>query len=234
MTKEELLAEIEDLMRTMPSTATLHHDLDENYAWLGRVAAVLGAWNSITGGMIKLSIDDVHSGDGGRSVAGIRNIRIVMNQARHDLRMQTVGPTNVAIGQGGVFDYFDEVRKVVEAATQDVYFVDPYLDAEFVAKYLGHVSAGVAIRLLTKEKLATLLPAVDTFSQQHKRPISVRLTPAIHDRYVFIDNSECYQSGASFKDGAKKAPTTLTQIVDAFPAMHKTYDDLWNGAGVVR
>lgn len=35
------------------------------------------------------------------------------------------------------------------------------------------------------------------------------------DRYVFVDGKACYQSGASFKDGAKLTPTTLTQITDA-------------------
>ena len=90
---------------------------------------------------------------------GLTDIRLTLNQARHDLRMKTVGPSNVVVDQGRVFDYFDEIRKVVELATQDVFFIDPYLDAEFVAKYLGHVTDGVTIRLLTKRKLETLLPA---------------------------------------------------------------------------
>jgi len=38
----------------------------------------------------------------------------------------------------------------------------------------------------------------------------------------------CYQSGASFKDGAKKAPTTLTQITDAFSAVSATYEQRWS------
>ena len=58
--------------------------------------------------------------------------------------------------------------------------------------------------------------------------------PNFHDRYVFVDRGACYQSGASFKDGAKKAPTTLTQITDAFGPMLKTYEDLWGGARVER
>jgi hypothetical protein len=52
----------------------------------------------------------------------------------------------------------------------------------------------------------------------------------LHDRYVIIDGKNCYQSGASFKDGAKAAPTTLTQISDAFLAVSGTYENLWNNA----
>jgi hypothetical protein len=38
-----------------------------------------------------------------------------------------------------VFDYFDEIRKIIELAKQDLFFIDPYLDSEFVSRYLSHV-----------------------------------------------------------------------------------------------
>jgi hypothetical protein len=148
--------------------------------------------------------------------------------------MKTVGPVNAAIGHGQVFDYFDEVRRIIEPAKQDLLFVDPYLDAEFVARYLPHVTKGVPIRLLARERLATLLPAVDLYSRQFGAPVQVRSAPGFHDRYVIVDRAACYQSGASFKDGAKAAPTTLTQITDAFPVVRQTYEDLWNAAKVER
>ena len=65
--------------------------------------------------------------------------------------MKTVGPVSTAIGAGGVYDYFDEVRKFIESASVDLLFVDPYLDAEFVSRYLPHVETGVAIHLLTSK-----------------------------------------------------------------------------------
>ena len=77
---------------------------------------------------------------------GLRKILTLLHQARHDLRMKTIGPVNAAMGHGRVFDYFDEIRKIIEPAKQDLLFVDPYLDAEFVSRYLPHVTAGVSIR----------------------------------------------------------------------------------------
>ncbi len=148
--------------------------------------------------------------------------------------MLTVGPSNVAVGQGMVFDYFDEIRKAIELATQDLLFVDPYLDAEFVSRYLPHVQAGVTVRLLANKKLAKLLPAVEAFVKQHGARIEVRAALNFHDRYLFVDRSTCYQSGASFKEGASKAPTTLTEITDAFRPVGQTYEDLWSGARVER
>jgi hypothetical protein len=99
---------------------------------------------------------------------------------------------------------------------------------------LPHVAAGVTTRLRAREKVLMLLPAVDAFVQQSKAKVEVRAAPNFHDRYIFIDGLACYQSGASFKDGARTAPTTLTQITDAFTAVFQTYEELWSKAKVER
>ena len=137
--------------------------------------------------------------------------------------------------QGAVFDYFEEVRKTIELANQELFFIDPYLDAHFVSQYMPFVRPGVVVRLLTSDKkLGTLLPAVDAFSRQYGRALNVRSATGFHDRFVFVDKGSCYQSGASFKDGAKSAPTTFTQITDAFSPMLQTYENLWASAKLER
>jgi hypothetical protein len=105
--------------------------------------------------------------------------------------------------------------------------VDAYIDAEFVSRYLTQVPNGTTVRILARERLAALRSAVASFTAQSGISVAVRSANGFHDRYVFIDNLACYQSGASFKDGAKKAPTTLTQITDAFAAVQATYEQMW-------
>jgi len=234
MTKEQLLAELEDLLRTMPSSATIRDETPENLGWLGRAAAVIEQWDPAKSILLRDYIHQLHAFITVNASAGFSNLVTMLHQARHDLRMQTLGPMNVVFQHGMLFDYFDEIRKIIEVARQDVLFVDPYLDAEFVSRYLGHVAAGVTIRLLARAKLQTLLPAVDVFAKQCQAKIEVRSAPNFHDRYIFIDKNSCYQSGASFKDGAKQAPTTLTQITDAFAAMLQIYEALWNQGKVER
>jgi hypothetical protein len=148
--------------------------------------------------------------------------------------MATSGPLSVAIGKSTHFEYFDELRKVIERASSELFFVDPYLDAEFVSKYLPHAQKGVAIRLLTREYLAKLLPAVDAFVAEHGTGIKVRAKDGFHDRYVIVDGKACFQSGTSFKDGVKNSATTLSQITDASAAVIQTYEALWAGATVKR
>jgi hypothetical protein len=232
MNDAELLAEVEDLIRTAPGPGAINNA--ERYAWVGRLAAVLKMWSLIESTGIDLLIAQCHGTYSQASYSAYGQIMSKLNQARFDLRMKTTGPISVAVDSGGVFDYFDELRQKVESATSDIFFIDPYLDAEFVSRYLVHVREGVTIRLLAREKIATLLPAVESFAEQHQKTVYIRSSEGFHDRYVIIDGDSCYHSGASFKDGAKKSPTTLTQITDAFLAVRDTYEMLWQTGTVIR
>ncbi len=232
MKDEEILAEIEDILRNTPPRESIHLESDENYSWFGRAAAALEEWNSIKGMLARTDIDNIQNSMSRISEDGLRKTITTLHQARHNLRMKTSGPIGVAVSNGMVFDYFDEIRKIIESATQDILFIDPYLDAEVISRYIVHVKQGVTIRLLAREKLKTLIPAANAYKNQEKQDIEVRSAPAFHDRYIIIDKNSCYQSGASFKDGAKKSPTTITQITDAFDAVCSTYEDLWKNAAV--
>jgi hypothetical protein len=224
-----LFAEVEDLLRTCPQTA------EEIDPWIGRAAAVVARWNPVKSVHFDRLAETFMGPRTRESDAAFRQMMSVLHQAHHDLRMRTTGPLNAVVSSGRVFEYFDNLRKIIELAGVDLLFVDPYLDADFVSSYLPHAQQGAAIRLLTSDrKLSALVPAVERFAQQENRSVTIRQRNDIHDRCVFVDQRECYQSGASFKDGAKNAPTTLTQMVDAFAAVHQTYEELWDGAQVVR
>ena len=230
---ERLLAEIDDIIRVMPPLAALRPDTPENLSWLARASAAMHLWD--IGRSIEFSryIEQVRgSSNGDIYMRGMRGMLMTLHQASHELRIKTVGPLSVAVDQGRPFEYFDEIRKIIEAAKDDLFFVDPYLDAEFASRYLLQVSAGVSIRLLARERIATLLPAIKLVRQQQSLKIEVRSSAAFHDRYLFVDRQACYHSGASFKDGAKNTPTTLTQIVDAFAVVSDTYENLWAAATV--
>lgn len=75
---------------------------------------------------------------------------------------------------------------------------------------------------------------MDVFTKQSGLAIEVRSSGSLHDRFVFVDRSTCYLSGASFKDGARNAPATLTQVTDPFQQMWNTYEALWAGGKVER
>ena len=231
-TSEQLLIEVDDLLRTMPVLSAIRDESPGNSAWLGRASAVLTYWSlprSVTCASYVRDLQASRTVDPGPPYRGLAAL---LHEAQHALRLSTGGPLTVAIAAGKPFQYFDEIRQIVEGARVEVFFVDPYLDGEFVSRYLPNVAQGVLIRLLAREKLATLLPAVQLYRQQAATNIEVRSVGGFHDRYLFVDRSACYHSGASFKDGAKTAPTTLTQVADAFAPVLAMYEQLWSKAQV--
>ncbi|MBI1188190.1 MAG: hypothetical protein GC206_12825 [Alphaproteobacteria bacterium] len=231
---EILLAGIDDLLRTIPSADELKNDADGVGAWRGKAIAVVTAWNLMKGNLVETLLsrfdeDYVYEPDD----VSLRKIRNVLHEARHAALLQS-DSVSVAIPAGSVFQYFSELRGRIALATQEVFFIDPYLNAEFVERYLTQVKAGTRIRLLTNKYLPQLLPAVDLFVRQHSATVEVREAPGFHDRYLFIDKTVGFQSGASFKDGATKAPTGIVEIVDVLSATLQQYEALWAKATVHR
>jgi hypothetical protein len=224
---ERLLLEADELLRTMPSIDEVATGSNDVVVWAGRAKAVVSAWNYAFGMSFATSCDSLLRAY--NKEVFHTSVAMVLIQMQHDLRMRTAGPLNIAVTAGNVFEYFDELRKIIAEATADLLFIDPYLDAEFVSSYLPQLKSGLVVRLLTSErKLAGLLPAVAHFTAQSGTRIEVRTTSGIHDRYIIVDGAKCFQSGASFKDGARSSPTTLTQIADAFSAVKDTYEKLWS------
>ena len=230
MSPEHLLGEVEDVIRTMPPGHTLDHGSPDILEWSGRACAVMNEVGVDIGIFFHQAIDGLDRPP--LSGGAVRDVQRILHQARYSLRMKTLGPVNLAMGAGAVFDYFDEVRKVIETASSDLLFVDPYLDSEFVSRYLPHVKLGVPVRLLTVKGISTLVPAATLFAQQTGLQISVRSSGEMHDRFVIVDGTSGFQSGASFNHGAKKAPTTLTQITDAFAVVRQQYEDRWIAGSV--
>lgn len=227
-----MLLELDDILRNRPPRETIRHDTDENFAWLGRAAAAITLWKPHKSIQVEGYISDIQQTLGAGAAKGYSNVLIILHQARADLMMQLEPQTNVAIDQGQVFAYFDQIRKILELATSDIFIIDPYLDAEFVSRYLTYADKGIRIRLLTTHKLANLLPAISVFALERAGALEVKHRDNLHDRFIIIDGANCYQSGASFKDGGKNAPTTIVEIADAFNGVKGIYEDLWNNGAI--
>lgn len=225
----QLAAEFDAIIRSMPNRKTLHHDLPENHEWLGRAAGLVTIADGMRGILFKGEIDRLYR-IYSNPVEVLQNIIVTLQQFKTEWQLKAGGPLTVAFEAGRPFDYFDEVRKIIEAATSDVFVVDPYLGAEFISRYLPHVKPGVTIRLLIENHISKVKPAAELFVAQYDANIEIRKSKDMHDRFIFIDCRECYQSGATFKDGAVKSSTTLTQITDAFTGMLKIYEESWASA----
>lgn len=113
MTKEELLVEFEDLIRSMPDRSTLSHQEDAQLDWLARASALVHQ----TGGIIPLEsiefdslVSALYSYNGVATGTAIAKLIIMIKRIRYSLLLQTRGVQVAVHSQGDVFDYFDSVR----------------------------------------------------------------------------------------------------------------------------
>ena len=226
VTKLELLNHIDVLLRSMPDRSVFRHDTPDNLSWLGQAQAVVEQWDGMKGAQFAGHVRGMrapNAHDGNREVMGII---IMLNQARTSLMLETGGGANLSVPANSPYTYFDEIRKHLARAREEVFFIDPYLDAEFLSTYLPHVPSGVKIRLLTTDNYITrLLPAAELYLKQHRIELELR-TKYFHDRLFFLDNKECFHSSSSFKDGGK-SPSLVVQVTDAFIVTQNVYEDIW-------
>jgi len=122
LSPEKLLPEIEDILRTMPSRNTMHNDTPEVLSWLGRASAAIRMWDKIEAVEFNRHVANLHTGMGGTTYESFIGVVTMIHKVRNDLRLQTIGPVTVAVGQGGVYDYFDEIRKVIEGGKTNPVF----------------------------------------------------------------------------------------------------------------
>ena len=238
LSPEHLLLEVQDIIRSMPGSRDFGVNPDSCIPWLGRANAAMNQWDGARSMVhfeseVRKYATLQANADRVNFVPFRQHLLMLLHQAENDLRLRTTGPLSIGVSVGRVFEYFDELRKLIETAKSDLLMVDPYLDAEFVSRYLSFVSQGTKVRMLARERISTLKPAVAAFIAQSGLAVEVRSVGGFHDRYLFVDGQACYQSGASFKDGAKKTPTVLVQITDAFAGVKATYEQLWTTAAPV-
>ena len=227
----EFAAHFDALVRTMPPIATLSHDTQENHEWLGLAAHLVQETDSARGMLFRMEMSKLYSSYNRMPGDTEKLLVSMVQQCKMEWRFRSSGPLAVAFEPRRPFDYFDEVRKYVESATTEVFFIDPYMDADFVSRYLPFVKPGVAVRLLGSNRIVALKAAVEMYSAQNSTTVELRHS-LFHDRYLIIDRRECYQSSGSFNHGAATAASLLVQIVDAFDSIQSIYEARWS-AGTV-
>ena len=228
---KQLLAEIEDLIRTAPEFTMSKYKWLDNMNWPGRAAAAIRAWDPIAHVTAGTCLSQLSMSTPDIALGGFNRLRMLLDEAKDDLQRRVGIPMSIVVDKGMRFDYFDQIRSILESAHREVLVVDPYLDNDFVSTYLTQISNDIPVRLLTSNsKRASLIPAVKLLTDQTGIKVETRFNNDLHDRYLFVDRRECYQSGASFKDGAVNAMTTVTQIRDVFNDVFRAYERIWDAS----
>ena len=103
---------------------------------------------------------------------------------------------------GQIFDAYQFVSDLIRSAKDSIVLIDNYAD-DSVLTQLTKRTPGVSVILGVSRITDAFRLDVERHNRQYP-PVQVREIPAIHDRFLLLDNTRLYTFGASFKDLGKK------------------------------
>lgn len=104
--------------------------------------------------------------------------------------------------KGEVFDAYELICSIISKATNNVKIIDPYFDYKSLI-YLKNVPSNID-RVIYKSHYSTLsLKEIHKFMSQYGN-ITVVENNDFHDRFIIIDDRECYSIGASLNYAGTK------------------------------
>ena len=142
----------------------------------------------------------------------LRQLRLEDAQARNEERFKLIldamqdkrFPPQKVFFDGQIYDAFEQMKRFVRMAKQELIIIDPYLD-DSVLPLIAQKRQGVAV-LVVKNMRKNLLHAVDVaqFNAQYGNTLTVKETTKFHDRFLIIDKVTLIHVGASLNHLGKK------------------------------
>lgn len=134
---------------------------------------------------------------------------------------------------GKEYDFFSDLKDIVSGASSEIFIIDAYFDDVAFDAYFGAIDSNITIKILCGSYANDVATYVKKFTAQTGAQVEIRKTKAIHDRVIFLDNSDCWIVGASIKDAGKK-PTYLIPLAPQItPQKLAIYEGEWSGAAPV-
>ena len=83
----QLLSELEEVLRTIPSAETCRDETPENHAWWGRAANIIERWNPLKGSAVGQLSKQLHARMPREAIEAFQQMTVLLRQAESDLRM---------------------------------------------------------------------------------------------------------------------------------------------------
>lgn len=120
-----------------------------------------------------------------------------------DQLVQTALPPKQGIFfDGQIFDAYQFVSDLIRSAKISIVLIDNYAD-DTVLTQLTKRADGVTATVCVSRLTEAFRLDIERHNRQYP-PVQLRVLSAVHDRFLLLDDSILYTSGASFKDLGKK------------------------------
>ena len=115
---------------------------------------------------------------------------------------KSISPSRGIFFEGQVFDAYVFVNDLLRTAQKSIVLIDNYID-DTVLLQLSKRPENVSATILTK----SITPGLEQDLKKHNSqypPISIKVFPHSHDRFLILDGETVYHIGASLKDLGKR------------------------------
>ena len=111
-------------------------------------------------------------------------------------------PKEALFFKGQWFDAFDYITSIISRANKSIVLIDSYCDSKALT-FLAHKKSGVDVHISLNKESKLSDKEVAMFEAQYGK-INVKVSNNIHDRFLIIDEEECYSLGTSLNYAGNK------------------------------
>lgn len=111
-------------------------------------------------------------------------------------------PKQAIFCAGQFYDAHEYISSIVRRANRSIILIDPYCDAKAFT-FLKNKKESVKLTICSSHLSKLEKEEIEKFESQYEK-INIKQLNDNHDRFLIIDNEECYQLGASLNYAGKK------------------------------
>lgn len=111
-------------------------------------------------------------------------------------------PKTTLFYDGQLFDAYDFISSLINKANESILLIDPYCDGKALS-FLKTKKQNVSLTIINGNNSKLQEDEVKLFEEEYG-PISIKTMETIHDRFLIVDNSDCYSLGSSLNYAGKK------------------------------
>ena len=111
-------------------------------------------------------------------------------------------PKQAIFSAGQFYDAYEFITSIIRRANSSIVLIDPYCDSKALA-FLKNKKESVKLTICSSHSSKLEQEEIAKFESQYGE-ITIKYLDDNHDRYIIIDNEECYQLGASLNYAGKK------------------------------
>ena len=111
-------------------------------------------------------------------------------------------PKQAIFSAGQFYDAYEYISSIIRKANHSIILIDPYCDSKAFT-FLKNKKETVELTICLSHSSKLENDEISKYESQYGK-ITIKHLDDNHDRYIIIDNEECYQLGASLNYAGKK------------------------------